>query len=82
MARCRAKKGVVELAAFLTCRIEAGELRLCDPQVAARHLMALLNSETVSLCLLGVKKKPTATFIRQAVERALDTFLLGYAPRP
>lgn len=76
------KKGVAELAAFLGRRIEEGELRPCDPQVAAQHLMALLDSETVTPCLLGVKKKPSAAFVRQAVARALDTFLLGYAPRP
>ncbi len=76
------KKGVAELAAFLARKIEEGELRPCDPQVAAHHLMALLDSETVTPCLLGVKKKPSATFVRQAVARALDSFLLGYAPRP
>lgn len=76
------KKGVVELAAFLARKVEAGELRACDPEVAAQHLMALLDSETVTPCLLGVKKKPTAPFVRQAVERALETFLWGYAPRP
>lgn len=76
------KKGVAELAALLARKIEEGELRPCDPEVAALHLMALLDSETVTPCLLGVKQRPTPAFVRQAVARALDTFLLGYAPRP
>lgn len=76
------KKGAAELAAFLQRSIERGELRSCDPEVAAHHLMALLESETVRPFLLGVNKQPTAVFVSQAVARALDTFLLGYAPRP
>src|SRR5476651_2737174 len=75
------KKGIAELADFLARRIERGELRSCNPHVAAHHLMALLDSETVTPLLLGVKKKPTAMFVRRAVARALDTFLQGHAPR-
>lgn len=77
-----AKKGITELADFLARRIERGELRSCNPQVAAHHLMALLDSETITPLLLGVKKKLTAMFVRRAVARALDTFFQGHAPRP
>lgn len=76
------KKGTHELAAYLARQVDEGKLRPCDPVVAAHHLMALLDSETVMPYLLGVKKKPTAAYVRQAVARALDTFLTGYAPVP
>jgi AcrR family transcriptional regulator len=76
------KKGMREVASFLTRRIEVGQLRPCDPEVAACHLMALLDSETVTPCLLGVNRKPSTAHIRAAVSRALDTFLAGYALGP
>ncbi|WDU65629.1 TetR/AcrR family transcriptional regulator [Pseudomonas poae] len=76
------KKGVREVATFLARQVEEGKLRPCDPEVAACHLMALLDSETVMPCLLGVTQKPTPAHVRAAVTRALDTFLAGYALRP
>lgn len=76
------KKGARQVAVFLAHQIEAGKLRPCDPDVAACHLMALLDSETVVPCLLGVHPQPTPAHLQAAVSRALDTFLAGYALRP
>jgi AcrR family transcriptional regulator len=75
------KKGMAELGRFLALQMEKGKLRQSDPTVAAHHLMALLDSETVTPRLFGIEKKLSKNQVRQAVGRALETFLAGYAPR-
>lgn len=75
------RKGLTELARFLALQMAKGKLRQGDPLVAAQHLTALLESETVTPCLFGIEKKVSGAHVRQAVARALDTFLAGYAPR-
>ncbi len=73
------RKGVEELANFLEHQMDEGRLRRADPLVAALHLTALLDSETISPLLLGIEKKLSKAFIQQAVARALEAFLGGYA---
>jgi len=73
------RKGLTELAAFLERQMHKGRLRKADPMVAARHLMALLESETVAPCLLGVEGLLPRKELREAMRRALQTFLGGYA---
>ena len=72
------KKGTAELARFLALQMEKGKLRQSDPIVAAHHLMALLDSETTTPRLFGIEKKLTKGYIREAVGRAIDTFLGGH----
>ena len=72
------KKGTIELGRFLALQMEKGKLRQSDPIVAAHHLMALLDSETITPRLFGIEKKLSKAHIREAVARALDTFLAGY----
>lgn len=74
------RKGIEELGRFLQSQMDKGKLRHRDPLVAARHLVALLDSETVTPCLLGVQKNLSRTDVRDAVSRALETFLAGFAP--
>lgn len=74
------KKGTAELGRFLALQMEKGKLRQGDPIVAAHHLMALLDSETITPRLLGIEKKLTKGYIREAVSRALETFLAGHRP--
>lgn len=74
------KKGTAELGRFLALQMEKGKLRQSDPIVAAHHLMALLDSETITPRLFGIEKKLTKGYIREAVGRALDTFLAGHRP--
>ena len=74
------KKGAAELARFLAQQMERGKLRQSDPIIAAHHLMALLDSETITPRLFGIEKKLTKGYIREAVGRALDTFLAGHRP--
>ena len=73
------KKGLAELAGFLEQQMRKGRLRTADPSVAARHLMALLDSETVLPCLLGIQGPLTRKELKDATRRALQVFLGGYA---
>lgn len=74
------KKGAAELGRFLALQMEKGKLRQSDPIVAAYHLMALLDSETITPRLFGIEKKLSKAHIQEAVGRALETFLAGYLP--
>ncbi|MDM0120783.1 TetR/AcrR family transcriptional regulator [Variovorax arabinosiphilus] len=74
------KKGTAELGRFLALQMEKGKLRQSDPIVAAHHLMALLDSETITPRLFGIEKKLTKGYVREAVGRALETFLAGHRP--
>jgi hypothetical protein len=74
------KKGTAELGRFLALQMEKGKLRQSDPVVAAHHLMALLDSATITPRLFGIEKKLSKAYIREAVDRAVHTFLAGYRP--
>jgi AcrR family transcriptional regulator len=70
------------LAALFERAIGRGELHHADPKVLAAHFSALLTSET-SNRLYQMDPQPMALVdIRQMVRRAVETFLLGAAPRP
>ena len=69
------------LAALFERAIERGELRRADPKVLAAHFTALVTSET-SNRLYQMDPPPMALDdIRLMVHRAVETFLLGAAPR-
>ena len=69
------------LAALFARAIERGELRRADPKVLAAHFSALVTSETSSR-LYQMDPAPMALKdIRRMVRRAVETFLLGAAPR-
>ena len=69
------------LAALFARAIERGELRRADPRVLAAHFSALVTSETSSR-LYQMDPAPMALKdVRRMVRRAVETFLLGAAPR-
>ena len=69
------------VAALFARAIERGELRRADPKVLAAHFTALVTSET-SNRLYQMDPAPMALDdIRGMVRRAVETFLLGAAPR-
>ena len=69
------------LAALFERAIERGELRRANPKVLAAHFTALVTSET-SNRLYQMDPTPMALDdIRLMVGRAVETFLLGAAPR-
>ncbi|WP_458131877.1 TetR/AcrR family transcriptional regulator [Pseudomonas sp. R3-41] len=67
------------LTEFFKGRMEAGVMRKSDPEVATRHLIALLDSETVFPLLMGVREGLSSAELKDAVHRAIDTFLSGYS---
>jgi len=73
------KRAIEELGDFLERQMRKDRLRTADPYVAASHLMALLESETVRPSLLGIQGPLTRKELREATRRALRVFLGGYA---
>jgi AcrR family transcriptional regulator len=71
-------RGLVAVTAYLQAAIDAGRLRAADARVAALHLIALFQAETMPLRMLGVPVSTSRAQIRQAIERALAVFLAAY----
>lgn len=69
------------LAGFFAEAMTAGVLRQADPQLAARHLRALLEAEIYEPFLLCVHQSPPEeALIQRASEHAVGLFLRAYAP--
>jgi AcrR family transcriptional regulator len=71
-------RGIEKIAAFIEQQMERGRLRRANPQTAARQLAALLESETLMPCLFGKLKAPSKQYLRDATQRALQTFFASY----
>lgn len=74
------KKGNAEVAGFLALQMRKGRLRTADAAVAAQHLLALLQSETVMPSLLGVAGPLTRKEVREATRRAVQSSSAATAP--
>lgn len=72
------REGMQKVAEFLARQMELGKLRPSDPLLAAQQLAALLECETVIPLLLGIETEMPPDRIREAVKRALQTFLGAY----
>ncbi|WLH14806.1 TetR/AcrR family transcriptional regulator [Pseudomonas hefeiensis] len=71
--------GMQRIADFLNRQMSQGNLRKSDPLLAAVQLSALLECETVAPLMLRTVEKISKAQLKQATERALDTFLAAYA---
>ncbi len=69
-----------ELADYLEDFMERGILRRADPHLVAHHFKDLAISGIHQARLLGVINHPTPQELELQVGRAVDTFLLAYAP--
>jgi AcrR family transcriptional regulator len=68
------------LAAFLERASKIGKIRPCDFNIAATHLLALIEAELLPPLVFGVARPaPSRLEIRQTTERAVDVFLSAYA---
>jgi AcrR family transcriptional regulator len=72
------RRGLEALTAFLQASMESGRLRAADAHVAAQHLIALFEAETLPPRLLGVNVSTSRSHLRQVIERALAVFLAAY----
>jgi AcrR family transcriptional regulator len=71
-------RGLEAMAAYLQAAMDGGRLRVADARVAAQHLVALFEAETMPLRMLGIQVRTSRAHIRQAIERALAVFLAAY----
>jgi len=72
------KYGSARLAAFLTERIEKGELDIDDPRLAADQLFGLYLAELMHKRRMSVIETATPQRIAYIVDRAVDVFLKAY----
>ena len=70
-----------QVAEFLKGVMKRGQLRTADAQIAAIHLLSLIESEFMQRGLLGVLKPVKPETIKGAVRRAVEVFLSGYQRR-
>ena len=74
------KLGWEWVADFLQHLIDAGQMRSCNPAIAAAHLRGLYEAELLDLCLFGVPTDTSARNIAKVVQRAVDVFMAAYGP--
>jgi AcrR family transcriptional regulator len=70
-----------QVAQFLRKATKRGMLRIADPNIAAMHLLSLLESELLQRVLYGVIDSVKPEAIRGAVRRGVEAFLSGYQRR-
>ncbi|MBO9830204.1 TetR/AcrR family transcriptional regulator [Xanthomonas sp. A2111] len=75
-------EGMNRLGVFLERQMDLGVLRRANPSTAARHLVGLLEAETLMPCLFGALKNPSPDYLRAATRDALQVFFGGYAAQP
>ena len=76
------RRGLGRLADFLRLRVEAGELELDDPQLAADQFLGLCFAELVLKRRMSVMETATPQRIGYIVDRAVDVFLKAYRAPP
>jgi hypothetical protein len=71
-------RGLEAVTAYLRAATASGLLRAPDARIAALHLDALFQAETMPLRMLGVHVSTSRAHIRQSIDRALTVFLAAY----
>lgn len=70
-----------QVSEFLKKSMKRGALRTADSNIAAMHLLSLMEAELLQRVLLGVIDGVKPEAVAGAVRRAVDVFLTGYARR-
>lgn len=85
LGRLMYEKGVLRslglIANFLSAAMAQGKLRQADPQVAARHLYSLLESELLERFLFQMLGEVSAEEIANVTARAVEVFMAAYGPQ-
>jgi AcrR family transcriptional regulator len=71
-------RGLEAVTVYLQAAMESGRLRAADARIAAQHLIALFEAETMPLRMLGMPVSTSKAHIRHAIERALAVFMAAY----
>lgn len=66
------------ISEFLSEAMDAKQLRKTDSMVATKHLLALLESETLLPFLMHVKTEISKEEIKVITQRAIDVFMKAY----
>jgi AcrR family transcriptional regulator len=74
------ERGLRRLADFLGAQMSAGRLRQADPELAARHLLALMDSDLLMRAMLGVTGEGDAPTLAAHIDAAVRVFLCAYGP--
>jgi TetR/AcrR family transcriptional repressor of mexJK operon len=72
------KRGIARLSEFLRARVEAGELDIDDPLLAADQFMGLCFADLVLKRRMSVIETATPQRIAYIVDHAVDVFLKAY----
>jgi len=72
------KRAQAHVAAFLSSAMQDGKLRQADPDIAARHLLGLLESEIFELFMLRIQEKLDKKEIEAITRRAVEVFMAAY----
>lgn len=75
------RQSIEALANFMGIAMKNGDIRKADPQVTAMQFMSLLTAEIGARIFLRDSPPVAAAEIHRKVERAVDFFLMGAAPR-
>ena len=74
-------KAIGTFAAYLTAVSARGWLDVPDPELAAYHLLELIQSVHIRRMLFAVAEPPTAADIERTVDAGVRVFLAAYSPR-
>lgn len=73
-----ARRGKLRTAEWLAQQMEDGKLRRADPVLAAQHFVALCQSGSYQMHLMGACPKPRPDDVRREVEAAVEIFMRAY----
>ncbi|AOO64399.1 TetR/AcrR family transcriptional regulator [Sulfurospirillum halorespirans] len=73
-----ARRSYEMIAVCLNEAMQLNKLHMNDPLVAAQHLLALLEAETLMPFLMNVKTQITEPEIKAISKRAIDVFMRAY----
>lgn len=68
------------IAQFLNDSMSKDKLRQADPDIAARHLISLLESELIDRFLYQLAGEISESDIKKGTLRAIDVFMAAYSP--
>lgn len=76
------RRGNAAIAAYLAHCMARGALRSASPELAMRHLQALLEAELFEIFLFQHVPMPEAPEIAACTQRAIAAFMQLYGPQP
>ncbi|GJE46620.1 hypothetical protein AEGHOMDF_5827 [Methylobacterium soli] len=73
-------QGVARLTRYITAQAEAGRLRACDTELAAKHFLHLCQAGLLTGLLFAAGNPVSAAETAYRVEEAVRVFFAAYGP--